>query len=58
MITLHQLRQMKSRELPDITSMLHSIHLLLKHQGVILTRDNQPVGFITRHDVINFTDGQ
>lgn len=58
MITLHQLSQTKSCELPDITSVAHSIQLLLKHQGVILTRDNRPVGFITRHDVINFTDGQ
>lgn len=49
---------MKSRELPDITSMAYSIQLLLKHQGVILTRDNQPVGFVTRHDVINYTDLQ
>jgi len=58
MITLRQLRQMKSRELPDITSMAYSIQLLLKHQGVILTRDNQPAGFVTRHDVINYTDLQ
>lgn len=58
MITLRQLRQMKSRELPDITSMAYSIQLLLKHQGVILTRDCQPVGFVTRHDVINYTDLQ
>jgi len=49
---------MKSRELPDFVSAAHSIQLLLKHQVVVLTRDNQPVGFITRHDVINLTDGQ
>ncbi len=49
---------MKSHELPDFVSAAHSIQLLLKHQGVVLTKDNQPVGFITRHDVINFTDGQ
>ncbi|MBA7716683.1 putative cystathionine beta-synthase [subsurface metagenome] len=42
----------------ESASVVHSIQLLLKHQGVVLTRDNQPVGFITRHDVINLTDGQ
>ena len=35
-----------------------SIQLLLEHQGIVLTRDDQPVGFITRHDVINYTDIQ
>ena len=49
---------MKSRELPDFVSVALSIQLLLEHQGIVLTRDNQPVGFITRHDVINLTDGQ
>ncbi len=58
MVTFRQLRQMKSRELPDIVSMAHSILLRPKPQGVILTRDSQPVGFVTRHDVINFTDEQ
>ena len=58
MIYLRQRRKMKSRELPDFVSAAHSIQLLLKHQGVVLTRDNQLVDFITRHDVINLTDGQ
>lgn len=58
MIYLCQKRRMKSRELPDFVSAALSIQLLLKHQGVVLTKDNRPVGFITRHDVINFTDGQ
>ena len=58
MITLRQLRQTKSRELPNIASLVYSIQLLLKHQGVILSRDSQPVGSITRHNVINYMDLQ
>ncbi len=42
----------------DSASVAHSVQLLLRHQGVVLTKDNLPVGFITRHDVINFSDGQ
>ncbi len=40
----------------ESASVAHSIQLLVKHQGVILTKDSRPVGFITRHDVINFMD--
>ena len=42
----------------ESASVAHSIQLLLKHQAVILTKDSRPVGLITRHDVINFADGQ
>lgn len=42
----------------ESASVAHSIQLLLKSQGVVLTKDNQPIGFITRHDVINITDRQ
>lgn len=42
----------------DSASVAHSVQLLLKHQGVILTKDNRPVGFVTRHDIITFTDGK
>ncbi len=42
----------------ESVSVAHSAQLLLKHQAVILTKDAHPVGFITRHDIINFTDGQ
>ena len=44
--------------LEESASVAQSIPLLLKHQGVVLIRDDRPVGFITRHDVINFSDGR
>ena len=44
--------------LEESASVAHSIQLLLKSQGVVLTKDHQPVGFITRHDVINISDRQ
>ena len=34
------------------------IPLLRKHQAVLVTKDEMIVGFITRHDVINFSEGQ
>ncbi len=44
--------------LEESASVAQSIPLLLKHQGVVLMRADRPVGFITRHDVINFSDGR
>ena len=40
----------------DSASVAQSVQLLLKHQAVILTKDNRPIGFVTRHDIITFTD--
>ncbi|UCH09825.1 MAG: pyridoxal-phosphate dependent enzyme [Fidelibacterota bacterium] len=40
----------------ESSSVTRSIQLLIEHPGVVLARDSQPVGFITRHDVINYTD--
>jgi cystathionine beta-synthase len=40
----------------ESSSVTRSIQLLIEHPGVILARDGQPVGFITRHDVIYHTD--
>jgi len=40
------------------TSVAHSTPLLLKHQGLVLTSNDIPVGFITRHDVINFSEAK
>ncbi|UCD39236.1 MAG: pyridoxal-phosphate dependent enzyme [Fidelibacterota bacterium] len=40
----------------ESTSVTHSVQLLLEHQGIVLSEDGEPVGFITRHDVINYTD--
>ena len=42
----------------ESASVAHSVQLLLRHQGIILTKDNRPVGFVTRHDIITFTDGK
>ncbi len=44
--------------LDESASVAQSIPLLLQHQGVVLTRDKQLVGFLTRHDVINFPDSR
>ena len=57
----HPVREVMEEPFPAVeesASVAHSVQLLLKHQGVVLTKDGQPVGFITRHDVINFADRQ
>lgn len=42
----------------ESASVAHSTQLLLKSQGLVLTKDNIPVGFVTRHDIINLTDNR
>ncbi len=40
----------------ETATVAQSIQLLLERQGIVLTRNKKIVGFITRHDVINFSD--
>jgi len=44
--------------LDESASVAQSVQLLLRDQGVILTKDDRPIGFVTRHDIITFSDGK
>jgi cystathionine beta-synthase len=40
----------------ETATVAQSKQLLLENQGIVTTRNNKIVGFITRHDIINFSD--